>query len=125
MRTCTRDMQPRNILRRSRSDAAPDQAAWASGKSLPRVGPGPRGLATRGHLTRWAQGPARAAASVGMINSQNKNSRTRVAGQVANLFVLYPMDNSTGTHALTPTTYNNLLDARAPTNNWVLLHRPP
>ena len=62
---------------------------------------------------------------MGVIKSQNKNSRTRVAGQVANFFVLYPMDNSTGTHALTPTTYNNLLDARAPTNNWVLLHRPP
>ena len=62
---------------------------------------------------------------LGRITSQNKNSRTRVAGQVANFFVLYPMDNSTGTHALTPTTYNNLLDARAPTNNWVLLHRLP
>ena len=32
------------------------------------------------------------------------------------------MDKTTGTHALTLTTYNNLLDARAPTNNWVLLH---
>ena len=40
---------------------------------------------------------------MGVIKSQNKNSRTRVAGQVANFFVLYPMDNSTGTHAL-PTT---------------------
>ena len=60
-----------------------------------------------------------------MIKSQNKNPRTRVAGQVANFFVLYPMDNSTGTHALTLTTYNNLLDARAPTNNWALLHCPP
>ena len=62
---------------------------------------------------------------MGVIRSQNKNPRTRVAGQVANFFVLYPMDNSTGTHALTLTTYNNLLDARAPTNNWVLLRRPP
>ena len=62
---------------------------------------------------------------MGVIRSQNKNPRTRVAGQVANFFVLYPMDNSTGTHALTLTTYNHLLDARAPTNNWVLLHRPP
>ena len=61
---------------------------------------------------------------IGVISSQNKNSRTRVAGQVANFFVLYP-DTSTGTHALTPTTYNHLLDARAPTNNWVLLHRLP
>jgi hypothetical protein len=61
---------------------------------------------------------------MGVIRSQNKNPRTLVAGQVANLFVSYTMDNTTGTHALTPTTYNNLLDARAPTDNWVLLHRP-
>ena len=44
---------------------------------------------------------------------------------VMNFLVYYAMDKTTGTHALTPTTYNNLLDARAPTNNWVLLHRPP
>ena len=58
---------------------------------------------------------------MGVIRSQNTNPRTRVAGKVANFFVYHTMDKPTGTHALTPTTYNNLLDARAPTNSWALL----
>jgi hypothetical protein len=53
---------------------------------------------------------------MGVIRSQNTNPRTRVAGKIANFLVYYAMDKTTGTHALTPATYNNLLDARAPTN---------
>jgi len=62
---------------------------------------------------------------MGVIRSQNTNPRTRVAGKAANFLVYYAMDKTTGTHALTPTTYNNLLDARAPTNTWVLLSPLP
>ena len=65
---------------------------------------------------------------MGVIKSQNTNPRTRVAGKVANFLVYYTTDNTTGIHALTPTTYNNLLDARAgraPTNTWVLLRPLP
>jgi hypothetical protein len=51
---------------------------------------------------------------MGVIKSQNTNPRTRVAGKVANFLVYYTMDKTTGIHALTPTTYNNLFDARAP-----------
>jgi hypothetical protein len=62
---------------------------------------------------------------MGVIRSENTNPRTRVAGKIANFLVYYAMDKTTGTHALTPTTYNNLLDARAPTNTWVLLRPLP
>ena len=62
---------------------------------------------------------------MGVIRSQNTNPRTRVANKVANFLVYYTMDKTTGTHALTPITYNHLLDAPAPTNNWVLLRPLP
>jgi hypothetical protein len=64
---------------------------------------------------------------MGVIRSQNTNPRTCIAGQVANFLVHYTMDNTTGTHALIPTTYNHFFDAWAPTNSWVLLrplHEP-
>ena len=58
---------------------------------------------------------------MGVIRSQNTNPRTRVARKVANFFVYYTMDKATGTHALTPTTYNKLFNTRAPTNSLALL----
>ena len=61
----------------------------------------------------------------GVIRSQNTNLRTRIDGQVANFLVNYTMDNTTGTYALTPTTYNHLLDAWAPINSWPGPPPPP
>ena len=54
---------------------------------------------------------------MGVIKSQNTNPRTRVAGKVANFLVFYTTDNTTGIHALTPITYNNIFYARTPTKN--------
>jgi hypothetical protein len=49
--------------------------------------------------------------------AQNTNPRTRVAVKVANFLVYYTTDNTTGIHALTPTTYNNIFDAPTTYNN--------